>query len=123
MTHAVRRAISKKTRSTLANQFALKFLEETRDFGDADMAWIAKSIGRISQEDGSELDVEPLLLDAIYDKDGRLASVDVRSEDGVKMFQEPVPVAGSKLETKIVSISEGKGTVRRFEICVPVDAL
>lgn len=121
MTHGS--AISKKTRTNLAKQFATQYRESLRDFGEADMAWIAKSIGRISQEDGTELDVEPLLLDAGHDTDGKLSKVEVRSEDGRKMFWEPVPGTENRFKTQIVSINEGRGTVRRFEICVPVDTV
>jgi hypothetical protein len=123
MTHGVHAAISKRTRTDLARQFATKYREELEAPGGVDMAWIAKSIGRISQGGGCELDVEPLLLDAIHDRDGKLSKVDVRSEDGVRMFEEPVPARDTGFKTTIVSINEGKGTIRRFEICVPVDTV
>ena len=114
--------ISKKSRSTMAKKFAEMYLEEKRDTGTADMPWIAKMIGAIPQDDGSTFDVEPLILDAVYE-DGKLAEVEVRDEDGVKMFTEPVERNPVGFKTEIVFINEGRGTVRKFEVTVPVDTV
>jgi len=115
--------ISKKTRSTLAAKFADAYRSEILESGAADMPWISKLIGCIPQEDGSNFDVEPLMLDAVCDSNGKLSAVEVRDEEGVKMFAEPIERATVGLKTEIVFINEGKGTVRKFEITVPADTV
>jgi hypothetical protein len=115
--------ISQQTRSTLVARIVEAYRREFLADGVVDMGWVAKQIGSIPQENGTHLDVESMILDVAHDTNGKLLKVEVRNEKGIMLFSEYVQSVAVGFKTKIVSINEGKGIVRKFQITVPTDTV
>ena len=118
--------IQKKTRTLIAKKYAKQYYSAIKDdpFNKPNNVEISDSIGTIHLCGESAVDVSSLLLDATFDKRGRLHGVEVRNEEGKILFVEPVEQkSDTAMKTEIVFVNEGKGTVRKFEITVPTNTV
>lgn len=122
MTHG----IAKKTRSLLAKKyaeqyFALRDVDPTETPNNVE---ISDLIGTIRLPDEPPVDASTLLLDPTFDSSGTLDGVQVRNQMGRMLFVEPLQQQRKTgMKTEIVLINEGKGTIRKYEITVPVDTV
>ena len=124
MTHAS--AIHKKTRAKLAKKYRDLYREERKSFPDLPVnnVQIGKEIGVLHEEGEPPVDADKLMLSLALDREDKMYGVEVRSQEGVKLFVQPFEEAAApSMKTEIVFINEGKGTVRKFEITVPSDTV
>ena len=124
MTHAS--AIHKKTRAKLAKKYRDLYREERKSFSHLPVnnVQIGKEIGVLHEEAEPPVDADKLMLSLAFDREDKMYGVEVRSQEGVKLFVQPFEeVTAPSMKTEIVFINEGKGTVRKFEITVPSDTV
>jgi hypothetical protein len=114
--------LDKNSRTRIANEFVTAMHQEIEDSEHGccnNTQQVVDLMPAFDQDDGVRIHPSDYMMALHFDKNGKTSGVEVRDDEGRLLFIESIDATTEKTVTMIVTVDEGKGTKRKFEVTAP----